>query len=74
MVVERMYSVKEKLLLFKWYLMVRGQEMGLEIGGILEKKLQQKKSRLKTEIDFMFWMWIYHIAGLWDLGEIDYYH
>lgn len=48
MVVERMYSVKEKLLLFKWYLMVRRQEMGLEIGSILEKKLQQKKSRLKT--------------------------
>lgn len=47
MVVERMYSVKEKLLLFKWYLMVRGQEMGLEIGGILEKKLRQKNSGLK---------------------------
>lgn len=39
--------------------MVRGQEVGLEIGGILEKKIQEKNSQRKNSglqnvIVFMF--------------------
>lgn len=44
--VERIGSVKEKLVFKKWYLMLREQEVELEIIEILEKNLQQKNSGL----------------------------